>query len=692
MTFSSLLPRATTFAAAAATLAGAAVAQDECAVADPITPGVTTMFDNTGATFSAGAPAFSCGNGGSDPLDLWYTFTATASYNADVSTCGSAFDTRVEVYSGDCMNLVSEGCNDDSCGLQSSLNVDLVDGTTYFVRVAGFSGGSGMGNLDVSAPPAPPFECVDAAPIVPGDLTAFDTTGATESAPDFSCAAGGGSATSPDVWLTFTATADYMATVTTCDTASYDTKIEVYSGDCGMLVSEACNDDDPACAGFTSTATLMVTDGTQYWVRIGGYTAADFGPGEVLVTAPPPAVANDECSGALPLMSGVAEAFDNSAATNSSGAPDFSCGGTASAALDIWYTVVPTQTGTVMVDTFGSSFDTRLEAYEGDCGALVSLDCNDDSGSLQSMVSFSADAGQTYYIRVAGFSGASGAGVLNATFANGFPNDDCAGALPVGLGSTPYTTVGATDSGLNISCAVGSSVGSESDVFFSYTAATTCTVVVDTLGSEHDTTLAAYSGDCGMLTEVACDDDFFGSPGFLSQMIFEATAGETYIIQCGTWNNDTGPGSLNISILDGPGIADAVCVGVPNSTGEAGTLRAEGSLVATDNDLTFEARCLPGGVNGLLVNSIVPGVNVMNAGGGVGTLCIASFEMGRHPVVNSGAGAVSFMVDTAAIPNQNSLIAAIAGDTIFWQFWYRDVDMAGAPTSNFTGAVSTTFE
>lgn len=694
MTITSRLPKAACFALAMPLAATTAFAQDECSAAANVVPGVVTSFDTSAATASVlnGAPAFTCGGTFADANDLWYEFTATADYTATIELCGSAFDTRLAVYDGDCMTLNLLDCNDDSCSLQSSVDIAAVNGTQYFIRVAGFGTATGMGDLLVSEPPPPPFECADAAEIALDTPTAFDTTGATDStmttgAPAFGC---GGATSGQDVWFKFTAAADYMANAETCNMASFDTKIEVYSGDCMTLVSEVCNDDGAGCSGFSSRATWMALTGVEYFVRVGGFNGAT-GTGDLVVTGPPPAVLNDECADAIALSNGGTEMFDSTLATNSASAPAPSCGG-GTPPLDVWYSVTPLQDGPVVVDTFGSGFDTRLLAYDGDCMMLNEIACNDDSGGLQSEVSFMGVAGTTYYIRAAGFNAGTGMGQVNAVFLDTLANDDCSGAISVGLGTTLYNNEGGTDSGLNMSCAVGSSVGSTNDIWYEFVAPADCSIVVDTLGSSYDTTIAAYEGDCMALVEVACDDDFFGGPDFLSQMSWDATAGTTYYIQVGGWNGATGDGQLNIAFGSDAGIADLLCVGVVNSTGAPGVLSAAGSLTASDNDLTFTADCLPAGVNGILVNTAEDAMNLVtvnNLGGGDGTLCIGSFTLGRSAVVSADMnGVATIAVDLTAIPTNVALVPAMAGDTYHWQLWYRD----GMTNSNLTSAVSTTFQ
>ena len=61
------------------------------------------------------------------------------------STCTPArtYDTCIEVLSGSCGALTSLGCNDDgggSCGLGSTVQVPVVIGQTYLIRVGGFNG------------------------------------------------------------------------------------------------------------------------------------------------------------------------------------------------------------------------------------------------------------------------------------------------------------------------------------------------------------------------------------------------------------------------------------------------------------------------------------------------------------------------------------------------------------------------
>ena len=249
-------------------------------------------------------------------------------------------------------------------------------------------------------------ECVSALPLVVG-ANPFDTTLGTPSADPWTCVSGA----APDLWYTYTpSVAGALVTVETCVGTAYDSALAVYTGACGALTLVECTDDD--CAA--QSRIQFIANGSPYFVRVGGFSTAS-GAGVLTVTDLP--VPNDECSGATALAQG-ANPFDNLAATSS---VEPWCA-TILGGADRWYTYTSTGVGhTVTVDTCGSGFDTVLEVYSGSCGTLVSEGCNDDSstcgaGSLQSEVSFmTSSLGAVYVVRVGGFAGLTGTGVINVS-------------------------------------------------------------------------------------------------------------------------------------------------------------------------------------------------------------------------------------------------------------------------------------
>ena len=98
----------------------------------------------------------------------------------------------------------------------------------------------------------------------------------------------------------------------------------------------------------------------------------------------------------------------------------------------VWWFFTAGESGTVTVDTFGSSYDTQLHIFDGFFPGINFADLNfvvgnDDTGGLQSQVTFEVTAGECYEIRVGGFrvSGSMGSGSegcinLNVTFEESF--------------------------------------------------------------------------------------------------------------------------------------------------------------------------------------------------------------------------------------------------------------------------------
>jgi hypothetical protein len=121
----------------------------------------------------------------------------------------------------------------------------------------------------------------------------FTTVGAgTTGSPEPECLASGSDEVFDDVFFNYTATCDGNMTVSTCNSADYDTRIAVYLGCgytgfpiavCNLTEIIGCNDDVFGC-NFGSTVTVAVTAGQCYRIRIGGYDEDTEGSGTFSVT------------------------------------------------------------------------------------------------------------------------------------------------------------------------------------------------------------------------------------------------------------------------------------------------------------------------------------------------------------------------------------------------------------------------
>jgi hypothetical protein len=115
------------------------------------------------------------------------------------------------------------------------------------------------------------------------------------------------------------------------------------------------------------------------------------------VAAPP---ANDDFDSAVAITALPFEATQDTAeATRAADDPECVDGD----GHTVWYSFTPSADVDVVVDTFGSDYDTTLSAWTGTRGALSQVACNDDFQSLQSRIAFTANAGVTYHLMVGSF-------------------------------------------------------------------------------------------------------------------------------------------------------------------------------------------------------------------------------------------------------------------------------------------------
>lgn len=120
-------------------------------------------------------------------------------------------------------------------------------------------------------------------------------------------------------------------------------------------------------------------------------------------------------------------------------------------------------------------------------------------------------------------------------------NDNCANAIALACGgSASGSTATATQDGPGTSCTGGTVAP---DVWYTVTG-TGSNITASLCGSGYDTKLDIYTGSCGALTSVVCNDDFCG---LQSQVSWASTLGVTYYIRVHGFFGATGSFTLNIS-------------------------------------------------------------------------------------------------------------------------------------------------
>jgi len=269
---------------------------------------------------------------------------------------------------------------------------------------------------------------------------------------------------------------------------------------------------------------------------------------------------NDECASSIDINSllggPVGEAQFSSQYTNTDatvseadltegfecfGEPDGS-GGTPSLENNVWFTFagdgnsyfLETNDCNGTAENYIPDGDTQIAVYIGFCGDFQTpLLCNEDGpnatpGNFAAGLEIPTEIGTNYFVMVDGFAGSEGDFCLSMTRLP-LPNDNCDGAIDISdltggdldapQNSAVVSNIGATtENDPNPNDEVNDCWAGEptlsSTVWFSFEGdgneyfieTTNCAGVLDYI-DDGDTQMAIFTGDCGDLTQVACNED-----------------------------------------------------------------------------------------------------------------------------------------------------------------------------------------
>lgn len=280
---------------------------------------------------------------------------------------------------------------------------------------------------------------------------------------------------------------------------------------------------------------------------------------------------------------------------NNGGTP--SCG---AMGPDVWYSFTAPASGNVTITIADITIgDAVMALYSGTCGPtnLTELNCSDDvNGLMPEITNAALTPGNTYFIRIWGFGGATGSFDIcvvdnGGGGGGGLANDTPCTATPLTVNAscifTAATNVGGTDSGIaNPGCA---SYSGGPDAWFSVTVPASGNITVETgAAGITDGGLAIYSGPCGSPTLLQCDDD--GGTGTMEQItLYGQTPGATLFIR--VWEFGGGTGTFNICASEPPappsnvfcGAPDPICSGTPISF-TAQAVGVEAAVLNPGND------------------------------------------------------------------------------------------------------------
>ncbi len=277
---------------------------------------------------------------------------------------------------------------------------------------------------------------------------------------------------------------------------------------------------------------------------------------------------NDNCASAIALTVNddcVAEVFDNTGLSPSGDGAEQFCGA-AGEGIDSWFTATVPQSGNLVLTTVqvgGGLSDLVMWTYTGSCGALEILDCDDDSGSggHSQLLFTNMTPGETIYIRIFEFQsdefGQFGiCAFVPVIVAEEFTNDVCSDAILI----TPradcsprvFTNVGATNSGDGSEFSCGSE-GVGNDTWFETivpdSGSLTIEVTASVVDGFGDSVLQAYSGSCGALEFIECDDDGAGNLLLSRIDLAGRTPGESIYFEVIEYGSDF-EGTFGVCVYD----------------------------------------------------------------------------------------------------------------------------------------------
>jgi hypothetical protein len=223
-----------------------------------------------------------------------------------------------------------------------------------------------------------------------------------------------------------------------------------------------------------------------------------------------------------------------------SGAPGFITGSCASGGEgeETTFAWSAPRTGSYVIDTIGSEIDTLLYVLD-DCEG-AELACNDDADGLQSVLTIVAVEGEAFVIVVDPYRLTSlGPWVLNIALELAVCAETDLGSA-VGEIATGSNEGATTD--YDIDCG---RLDGGSDVSFLWTAPGAGDWTFDTIGSDFDTMLAVFDGECSSPSErLACNDD---SEGLLSSVTVTLDEGQVITVVVAGFEARTGDYVLNVS-------------------------------------------------------------------------------------------------------------------------------------------------
>lgn len=488
---------------------------DVCQDAMIITVSNCQTFDISGATASNNPnPALYCGSNHGPQKDIWFAINAPSSGKLSLwinEISGGPTNMAMEFYQGSCGNLTPLVCSTENVYGDSRMPIieleNLVTAQYYLRVVYESSFNSGLFSL---------------------------------------CTADQG-------YTQYTCTIELAVPTTqsSCDpiTNSYSQDIEIYYRDDGTSTQIRTNFGDFPLTGNPTTITLEDIPANSGWFQLSmnldgssnnncdnesSFNA--FQSFQAVSNCFSGSVANDECSGAIPIPVSSAcsnDLYTNIGATNSS---VFGCRFSLEGPQDIWFSCVVPLSGELIVNTWTTDEVLPIyDVYEGSCGSLSQIECG---AYFESPKISNRTPGEILYIRVLAyksrFQGEFGLCIIEPQPQT---NETCFSSLNIPItqscnGSFIYSNEGAIENAYptaQLSC--GSSAGVE-DLWYNFTvpASGVLYIHVDFAVPEDPFSpsvfVEIFEGNCNALVSLYCGPTYSPIPSLQNR-----TPGETIFMR-----------------------------------------------------------------------------------------------------------------------------------------------------------------
>lgn len=513
-------------------------------------------------------PAMPCAAQG-----VWFVYTTGATGGLMEFAENGAEDVVFSLWTGSCDELALAACLDG--GTNDIAHFAAQPMTAYRLLVSkrdttrtGSSGHSPLEStitLGFNFTPGPPRpvndDCaqateIEAFPFASGPIS----TGGAADDPGVACDDPANTGAARGVWFTFTTT-DASGSALVREQGSFDTVVSLWTGACDELNEVAC---DNVLVDGVQGWLAPLEPLARHWLLVSHRDQDVYSGGETLsvLIELVPTPSNDLCDGAIPLVTEELPrkyVIHNAFAAHDDVDPGL-CTARPVGLNGVWWSFTPSSSGNLFIYE-SSAQDAVAGVFTGSCSALVSAGClANESGALPLL------GGVPYFIQISAETLTPISTPLEVWFAffpAPVPNDECSGAIDLGVAGTRFiSNRGATTSAAStLMCPTSVSV--HNDVWYRWIAPADglLGVTINSHPFPLSVRVAVYDGGAAGACPAVGAAPLGCVPG-ADQPVHTVISGRAYFLRVGsTGSGAFGEARLETRFLPASGMVGACCTG-----------------------------------------------------------------------------------------------------------------------------------